>query len=185
MHIYVRDHKEALPYSRVLDPSEWTADPRDLMAVHLEVADEYDEGWDSLGLLYRHGYCGAVECFYCPSHNGEHALEDLRPAWDNPGGRRIYANYHYAGDRDWENTNERRRIEPDLVLATDGFRSLSDFNHSGGMNLLSADGAVRWWEDGLQLRLMMSAASQESAGGGGADDDFRQIWSNIQNSARH
>ena len=176
-HIYARDHKDSLPYSNVL---QYADEPRDLMAAHVDDPD----GWDGLGRLFGYGYCSAVDCFYCPSHNGEHALEQVRPSWHKPTGQMIFTNYHYAGHRDWESNRRRRLTEPDLVLATDGLRSVSDFNHSGGMNLLRADGAVRWWEDGQQLQLMMAVAGEGVAAGGGGGDEFRKIWGSIQSSAR-
>jgi len=34
-----------------------------------------------------------------------------------------------------------------LVIATDGLRSVRDFNHQVGMNVLRGDNSVRWLDD--------------------------------------
>ena len=169
--MYDRDNSNNLPYAHVLrwkDP-----DPRELMAASLsERRDpETGEAWDGIGLLFSEGYCAAVDCYYCPSHRGEHTFDVYVNAWLHPEERRsIYTNYHYSGDREWEEGGDRRDLDQgiELILATDGFRTLRDINHSGGMNLLRGDGSVRWRDGGDWLASILAK--------GPDDDTYRGLW---------
>ena len=84
------------------------------------------------------------------SHHGEHHFERYASDWtlwethNDP----IYINYHYGGDIEWQG-NRRRNLTDGyrLVLATDGLRTIFDFNHETGLNVLRGDGSVRWRED--------------------------------------
>ncbi|MBT8486364.1 MAG: hypothetical protein KJO43_12355, partial [Phycisphaerae bacterium] len=139
--MYARDNSDRLPFSKMLTAGE----PMELMAARLE-----DGSWDGIGLLFRDGYCDAPECFYCPSHTGQHQLDVNR--WDRNlaiQGNRIYANYHYSGHKEWDGEQVVRQLHRGdrLVLAADGFRDRSDFNHDVGLNALRGDGSVRWFED--------------------------------------
>jgi prepilin-type N-terminal cleavage/methylation domain-containing protein len=144
--MYARDYNERLPHTRLLrgEPQPW-----ELMSAHL---GGEGGGWDGVGLLFSEGYCEAPDCYYCPSHRGTHSLEENRDRWwpSAQPQRRLYTNYHYCGDVEWEDTRRRRRLEhaDRLILATDGFRTAEDINHVSGMNMLRGDGSVRWREDG-------------------------------------
>ena len=105
-----------------------------------------------MGLLFAYGYCGASECFYCPSHHGNHPFERYADQWTRKQSTGvIYTNYHYAGHRDWRSDRLRNLLDNDLVLATDGLRTTRDFNHNTGMNVLKGDISVRWRDDVNQL----------------------------------
>jgi hypothetical protein len=138
---------------------------------------DHEEGWDGIGLLYNGGYCASPECFYCPSHAGEHTLDRYRDKWVEPDSHRIYTNYHYSGDVDWQTPSRLRRLEEGdaLVLATDGLRTLSDFSHVTGLNKLHGDGSVRWFEDSglVSDRLPMTQTT-------GDRETFRSIWQDLE-----
>lgn len=139
------DHNDRLPYSAILHVQQA---PQNLMASRR--IDPDTDGWDGLGLLYSLMYCGAPQCFYCPSHQGNHPYERYANDWIPFGPSvPIFTNYHYAGHTEWTGARRRRSLDEgySLVLATDGLRTKSDFNHVHGMNVLRADGSVRWRED--------------------------------------
>ena len=140
-------NNDRLPMSFAMQPGSEQNDPRDLMR-----ATDGENNWDGLGLLFAGGYCRTPECFYCPSHHGNHPIDEYLAKWvarDPAGTAKVYTNYHYAGHIEWNDPWRPRRLtEGDrLVLLTDGLQSASDFNHHVGMNVLRGDGSVRWWED--------------------------------------
>jgi len=167
VHMYSKDNKDELPRSLTLAERNM---PQELMAAHLGDANV----WDGLGLLYQTGYCGSPECFYCPSHKGEHHLD--RHTWDYPKFATIYTNYHYSGNVDWATRGRRRSLQDtQLVLAVDGIRSQRDFNHETGMNMLRGDGSVRWFEDSSDEPFAAALPT------GGIDaPDFNGLWDRIE-----
>ena len=138
------DNNDALPKSTALTGKNNI--PQELMRTYIGETGR----WDGLGILYDFRYCGAIGCYYCPSHLGDHTIEQYYNDWLEPAEKDIYANYHFSGDRDWTTNKVRklhsRRSESVQVLVTDGLRTTSDFNHVTGMNILYADGSVRWRE---------------------------------------
>ena len=140
------------------------------------------ENWEGLGWLYRWYHVNSPEVFYCPSHVGEHPYEryqDLYPRYrqvDVIATTPIYMNYQYAGDKDWANEDQpdrrRRLTDENLIIATDGLRTLSDFNHQVGMNVLRGDSSVAWHEDPSThlVRILLATA----------DQDYRTIWEIIE-----
>jgi len=141
MTMYAKDEGEKLPYSQLLTDDL----PLELMAAHI---GDGPLRWDGLGLLYSAGYCRAIEVFYCPAYKGEHTIDQYEDEWLDPGKHRIYTNYHYCGHREWQGRKARRRLDDGerLILAADGFRTLSDLSDKSGMNMLRGDGSVRWRE---------------------------------------
>jgi prepilin-type N-terminal cleavage/methylation domain-containing protein len=112
--------------------------------------------WDGLGLLYAWEYCRAIECFYCPGHRGEHHPERYSQDWQNPGDQTIYINYHYAGHIDWETRRRRSfQFKPHFVIASDGLRTVSDFNHGTGLNILFGDISIEWRGTALTIYSML------------------------------
>jgi prepilin-type N-terminal cleavage/methylation domain-containing protein len=149
--MFTHDHNDLLPRSvQLTDPVNGPWRPQELMAVHNA---GQPNGWDGLGLLFSMGYCSAAECFYCPSHRGDHPMQRYIDQWDSPGDEPIYANYHYAGHRHWDgDTRVRTMTRPDrMIIASDGLRTVSDFNHVNGMNAVYGDASVRWIETGLAI----------------------------------
>lgn len=169
MTMYGRDHKDRLPYSRELVVRGL---PQELMVAHLHEPDQ----WDGLGLLYSGGYLTSQECFYCPSHHGEHPVD--RFDWRFPDGQRIYTNYHYAGHVTWQEPRMRRRIDDDdgIILAADGFRTREDMNHDTGMNILRGDGSVRWFDDALSKSFAEQVPMRIEP-----PDEFSRLWSELEN----
>ena len=108
-----------------------------------------DSNWDGLGHLYKWHYCDAVESYYCPSHEGEHTIERCSEMWDVKNiSEPLYSNYHYVGHKDWRTGKRRSLLQGrKLVLATDGLRTKSDYNHGVGYNILRGDGSVSWKDD--------------------------------------
>lgn len=141
LYMYAHDNDDALPKSSALSLKNKV--PQELMRTYIGETRR----WDGLGVLYEFRYCGAIGCFYCPSHLGDHTIDVYFDDWQEPAGNDIYANFHYSGDRDW-NSNKLRNLhsKSDQALVTDGLRTTSDFNHKTGMNILYADGSVRWRE---------------------------------------
>lgn len=172
--MFASDNLDALPKSAVLDSPLWH--PEELMASY----QQGGIGWDGLGILFQKEYCGAYECFYCPSHKGAHAAFRYADDWDAVGpASTIYTNYHYAGHRDWITGLERRYAKLNtLVLATDGLRTASDFNHRDGMNVLQGDLAVRWRPDLIKVLDLLP----DDVDAGDTVARYESIWSQIQNA---
>jgi len=108
-----------------------------------------DPTWDGLGHLYRWHYCGAPETFYCPSHEGEHTLEECSELWKSSEIEEdLFGNYHYVGHKNWQTGKRHTLLRGEkLVLLTDGLRTKSDYSHGVGYNILRGDGSVEWKDD--------------------------------------
>lgn len=146
------------------------------------------EKWEGLGWLYRWRHVNSPEVFYCPSHAGEHPYEryqDLYPRYRRfnvIASEPIYTNYQYAGDIDWANEDEekrsrrRRLTDENLIIATDGLRTRSDFNHQVGMNVLRGDSSVAWHEDTSThlVRNLLPSGTDTT------DLDYNEIWGLIE-----
>ncbi len=175
---YAGDFNERLPYTVLLEDDFYQ--PQELMAVYL---GGDPAGWDGLGLLYSRGYCKAPGVFYCPSHTGDHPSERYsNDRWKDPGTEPIYSNYHYAGDVEWGESGRARSIDTVLVLATDGLRTTSDFNHKTGMNVLAGDGSVRWRDILPSFYLQLSVDPDEDPDIAAAR--YSDLWRAIENMDR-
>jgi hypothetical protein len=144
MAMFGHDNNDQLPYSAALRVD---GKPQNLTMAWRTIGVSQ---WDGFGILFGSQYCDAPECFYCPSHHGDHPYERYAELWQDPQPDRvIHTNYHYGGDVDWHGNGRRRSLLAghSLVLATDGLRTKSDFNHVTGMNVLRGDNSVRWRDD--------------------------------------
>ena len=169
--IYADDHFGKLPPSYFGEPGNNKAE---MMAVH---RGKIPDNWEGLGWLYFDMYCRVPGVFYCPSHTGEHFYDRYEELYLHPGAQRIYTNYHYAGDADWETGQKRRLRDESLVIATDGLRTLRDFNHRTGVNLLRGDCSVRWRDDISQAILeSVPASAMEDPDDDPADEVYSNIW---------
>jgi hypothetical protein len=168
--IYGNDYNDLLPYSVALSENR---KPQNLMAAR----QEGFAAWDGMGILYGYGYCTMAECFYCPSHHGNHPFERYADHWSNPLPQlAIFTNYHYAGHVEWGTDRRRKMLEGhDLVLATDGLRTVQDFNHVHGMNVLRADGSVRWRDDAREILEQLPKNEDELALEG-----YAELWNDIE-----
>jgi len=171
MTMYTRDEDDRLPYSELLMDDL----PLELMAAHI---GDGPERWDGLGLLYSEGYCSAVDIYYSRSYRGEHTVDVYEEEWLDPGKTRIYTNYHYCGHVDWEDHRVLRRLEEGehLILATDGFRTVSDLTQKSGMSMLRADGSVRWRE--LSDEFVSQLPPHGMLEGG--QEEFFGLWADLE-----
>ena len=169
--MYGGDHNDELPESEALVERSL---PQELM---LARTAGRGGAWDGLGHLYELHYCDTPECFYCPSHHGQHLFERYAGMWEQAAPcDTIYTNYHYAGQMEW-NRNRRRMLTEGykLVLSTDGLRTAGDFNHIQGMNTLRGDGSVHWCDDteGILKVLPQTETEQVSAA-------YFDLWDLVQ-----
>jgi hypothetical protein len=170
------DHNDNLPTSQAQINNET---PQNLMMSRRPGASA-DDVWDGLGRLFADHYCDAAECFYCPSHHGNHPYERYARQWANPmPWQPIFTNYHYAGHMDWKALTRRRNMLDGyrLVLATDGLRTASDFNHVTGMNVLRGDGSVRWRDDNENIFSLLPRTELESI-----DPRYVDLWDIVGDS---
>ncbi|HRQ74291.1 MAG TPA: DUF1559 domain-containing protein [Phycisphaerales bacterium] len=170
--MYADDHKDRLPASSKLTNIHGVWEPQELMGAF------HHGAWDGLGLLYQNEYCPTPSCFYCPSHRGEHPFQRYSMQWERPdGSSTIYTNFHYAGHRDWITGRIRPYANLDrMVLATDGLRTASDFNHRVGLNTLRGDGAVRWRDDGFSIMVLLPDGQTGSAD----PEKYKSIWDELE-----
>lgn len=141
LSMWVNDHNGYLPAVEFADQDLDAEPARLLQLAHL---GDREHDFDGLGLLFADGYLTAPSLFYCPSHRGENAFDRYERDWDHPG-EQIVVNYHYR----WLSANNRflDNLHDDVTLASDGFRTLPDYNHGEGANMLKADMRVVWFKD--------------------------------------
>ena len=169
--MYSNSHRYQIPKASVLDEQE--PNPSMLAMVRKGVQYEglmaaggrrpvpqplQDSSYDGLGHLYRWHYCGDPELFYCPSHEGEHTLEECKSMWSAKQiNKDLFGNYHYAGHKDWRTGIRRNLLQGEkVILLTDGLRTKSDYSHGVGYNILRGDGSVVWRDD-VVTRTQLSA----------------------------
>ena len=164
--MYAGDHRQRIPVATVLD--QQNPDPTELSLARKAYESNSllpsasfdrstvprplnDDNWDALGRLKKWHYCDSADCFYCPSHEGDHQLSKLADEWyegTRTTNDALYTNYQYVGHKDWRTGQRRRLLEGSrLVLATDSMRTRGDFSHGTGMNQLLGDGSVKWKDD--------------------------------------
>jgi hypothetical protein len=117
-----------------------------------------DTTWDGLGHLYRWHYCGAAEIYYCPSHEGEHTLEECSELWKaDQIDEDLFGNYQYVGHKDWRTGRRHSLLRGEkLILMTDGLRTISEYSHGVGYNQLRGDCSVLW-VDNVVVRTKLAA----------------------------
>jgi hypothetical protein len=146
------------------------------MAVH---RGGNEGNWEGLGWLHYWEYFKGPQVLYCPSHLGDHTFQRYEKQYLHPTKMKIYSNYHYAGPMDWTGkapiARRLGRGGERLVIATDGLRSVRDFNHQVGMNVLRGDNSVRWLDDSAgQVKKMLPGQLLEDP-----DKDqqlYTEIW---------
>ncbi|MEY3026671.1 MAG: hypothetical protein RLZZ238_1568 [Planctomycetota bacterium] len=148
---YLDDNSERLPALEAVE----TNNPRYSDGMILTSAN--GEEVDGLGRLMNSaplgGYLPDTELLYCPCHKGEHphsryASQIGGYMLDTEPGTPAFCNYHYRSPIDpVDGKRLRNPMRPDLVLATDGMRTRSDFNHITGANRLFGDTHVDWRAD--------------------------------------
>ena len=140
-----------------------------------------DPSWDGLGHLYRWHYCGAPETFYCPSHEGEHTLEECRSLWKADWiNEDLFGNYHYVGHKDWRTGRRHSLLRGEkLILLTDGLRTISDYSHGVGYNELRGDGSVKWIDDVVVRTKLASLPPIDFVGLRDLDDLIYEIFLSV------
>ncbi len=62
-----------------------------------------------------------------------------------------------------------------IVIATDGLRTVRDFNHRTGLNVLRGDNSVNWLDNATDV-VQVLAGSRELADDDDDDDTYTRIW---------
>lgn len=164
--IYAQENSWRLPDSIYVEDgdSDDTAQPEEMMTLRIgQEASPDGARWDGLGRLFVEDYLPAPLIFYCPSHRGENSFDAYAQQWASTDGH-IRGNYHFRGI----GPNGSTRLDhievdsPRSALVADGMRSLLDFNHRVGTNVLRADLSVDWFEDsGALAALLQDSSSSE------------------------
>jgi len=131
-----------------------------------------EDAWDGIGLLYSQGYLPAPKLFYCPSHRGSARFAEYSDCWAGQPGE-IVANYQYRARAPMADAGSARpapttiylaKMAANSALVSDGLKSVQDFNHRVGANLLRADLSVAWFSDPNGTIMAMLAAEAASPG---------------------
>lgn len=177
--MYCDDNKGFLPSSVFLsdfESSQFSLNGSQMMIVKLADPASYNatQPWDGLGRLYSADYLLAPKVFYCPSHRGEHPYQKYAAAWSGESvADDVYSNYHFRGEGP-DGVRQIERIDPQTsALVTDGLRSVTDYNHKVGSNVLYADLSVRWY---LDAGGNVSQLLRDSGTGGSEGGNYRDIW---------
>lgn len=181
--LYADSSRDRLPYSVFID-ARWQTDeqlrssPANMMTLRLpyELSERTDTTWDGLGLLYDTEVLPDSEIFYCPSHHGDHRFSATQDRWLRPAGE-IVGNYHYRGQGPNRQT-KLTSIEPSrAAMAADGLRTLEDYNHRVGLNVLRADLSLLWVSDPTG-RIGEFLTRWDDASG---ELDFGKLWLQLDN----
>jgi hypothetical protein len=146
----------------------------EMMTLRLEDPTVFSatDAWDGLGRLYRAEYLLAPKVFYCPSHRGEHPFAAYADRWSSDQGE-IVSNYHFRGEGP-DGVRQIERIDPQTsALVTDGLRTVTDYNHKIGSNVLYADLSVRWF---LDAGGSVSQLLRDGGGDGNEGGSYKDIW---------
>lgn len=173
MTMWADDHRDVLPRSQVADSvfgagSEANSGSEIFQRSALMQIAHFDGGdpnnYDGLGRLLEYDYINDARTFYCPSHDGEHPYDDYAQSWITPGDE-IVINFHY---RLFETAAESRlaNMDPKTVLITDGMRSVVDYNHRSGNNILRADMSVSWYADDQNYIVSLLSQTEDTPGAG-------------------
>jgi competence protein ComGC len=140
--------------------------------------------WDGLGLLYAGEYLNAPKIYYCPSHTGNYRFQEMVQRWETDGRGDVVGNYHYRGSGP-DGETKLYHIEPGTTaLVGDGMRTLADYNHRVGSNLLMASLNVRWIEDGNRQLASSLARNDNEVTPGKIEDAWDWIDQQLGTGAR-
>lgn len=177
--LYADASKDQLPPSVFIDAAQTKEDeigysPENMMTLRLakNIARLTGSNWDGLGYLYKTEMLPSEEIFYCPSHHGDYAYDDISDTWLDSDGE-LVGNYHYRG-RGPNGSTRLSFIEPSRsAIGADGLRTLSDYNHKVGLNVLRADLSLFWLSDPLgRIGDYVEFAGEDSFD----TYDFDMIW---------
>ena len=166
--MWVGDHRDTLPPSDVANivystesPSGEAFQASTLMQIAHFKSDN-PNSFDGLGRLVAEEYLSDPSALYCPSHRGEHPFGAYENSWVTLHSE-IVINFNY---RLFDGPVQLSRIDPATVLVTDGMRSIPDYNHGNGNNMLRADMSVTWFLDDNDYIESMLPASEHDSGAG-------------------
>ncbi len=127
--------------------------PTDKPAETLTLREQEPQGaafWDGLGILYQTEYLDAPGIFYCPAHQGDHRILEYEKEWRSNRGR-IVGNYQYRAMGPNGEVFLSQFDPRTSALASDGMRTIADFSHVIGANVLRADLSVFWFRDSQEV----------------------------------
>ena len=178
IELYAQAHAEHLPYTIFAEEGDpdGGSQPEEMMALRLRSTASGPSHWDGLGHLFAGDYLPAPLIFYCPSHHGDNSFDDYAPLWSSTDGQ-ILGNYHYRGiGSNGSSRLDRIQMEsPRSALVADGMRTLRDFNHLVGTNVLRADLSVDWFGDNGTLAALL----QSDGGGNHHDENLYEAWNRL------
>lgn len=158
--MYVDDHDGFLPRSVFSEKAPAQLVPQDMQIAHLDDSDP--NAWDGVGWLVAGQYINAPPIFYCPSHRGSHPEQRYAKRWATVDGE-IVINYQYR----FFPYNPMPLAEipsASTTILSDGLRTIDDYNHVIGANMLKADMSAAWYEDvGGFIRELLPASEQDFA----------------------
>lgn len=168
INMYANDNRGRIPHSVFLRATEdgMAAPLQDMVVIRTDAEETQRRPWgqwDGIGMLYKYDYLPAPKIFYCPSHTGAHPFGDYTKQWRKASDTEIVSNYQYRGVGPngalilW-------RIEPQrAAIVADGMRTIEDFNHQIGFNILRAGGNVNWLSDSGIVTALLNRSSTEPA----------------------
>lgn len=185
--LYADANKDKLPASVFIDTrgrdDEVDYAPENMMTIRLpnEISRRTNTSWDGLGYLYSQEILTTPDIFYCPSHHGQHRFEDVLDVWKKPAGE-IVGNYHFRGMGP-NGSTRLSFIEPSrAAIAADGMRTLEDYNHRVGLNVLRADLSLFWLSDpNGRIGEFLTDAEQDDYAGG----VFDILWSQLDDPSEN
>ncbi|QOI99780.1 MAG: DUF1559 domain-containing protein [Phycisphaeraceae bacterium] len=150
-------------------PGRAPAEPHEMLRLRLSRdmanAKNATSRWDGLGRLHDGGFLLGPKVFYCPSHRGDHHLRDYARRWGDTDITELFGNFQFRGSGP-NNQRQLYNIEPSkTALVSDGMRTLRDFNHTIGANVLRADMSSEWVQDdtGAISRLLQSESDSPNS----------------------
>ena len=154
--MYADSNKSEMPGTMFLDSRN------EMLRLRVADARTNRASWDGLGYLFSQEYLNAPKIFYCPSHFGSHHYRVYSEQWLKID-TELVGNFQFRGTGPNEETR-LDRVEPQAsAIVTDGMRTITDYNHRSGCNVLRADLAVIWLNDiNGQISRNLARTEQES-----------------------
>jgi competence protein ComGC len=135
--------------------------------------------WDGLGQLHEGEFLLGPRVYYCPSHDGEHHFRGYASQWGFQGRTTLAGNYQYRGSSR-DGTRDLFRILPSrTALVSDGMRTLSDYNHRVGTNVLRADLSTGWVDDRQSGGIASMYDMEEGANAPLPSNAIEEAWARL------
>ncbi len=128
------------------------------------------EKWDGLGFLYKYEYVEAPEVFYCPRQTSQHTIDRYRPNFQGTPGE-IVGNYQL---RLADPKRYMSDLDPAMALIANSMRTVDEYSHKTGNNMLLADMSVQWFSDGLRLMGYLHPLSRNDSRG--SEESVESAW---------